>query len=74
MFSIEMDHDEIIITVIHENAIYEDLRVYIYDDLVYIKQWNEDLDRFETIQLSPDMFEEFFKAFDQPEGLYQIRR
>jgi hypothetical protein len=71
MFTNEIDHDEICITVLDDHAFHEDLRVLVYDDIVYIQQWNEEEDDFMTICISPDMFDEFTKALKLPEGAYR---
>lgn len=74
MFTIEMEHDETLVTILDENDFYEDVQFSIFDDIVYIRQWNEELDLFETIVMSPDMFDEFRKALDLPEGAYHARK
>lgn len=74
MFTIEMDHDETLVTILDENDNYEDVQFAIFDDIVYIRQWNEELDVFETIAISPEMFDEFRKALDLPEGAYHTRK
>jgi hypothetical protein len=73
MFTIEMEHDETTITILDDLGGYEDVQFAIFDDIVYIRQWNDDLDQFETIAISPEMFDEFRKALDLPVGLYQTK-
>jgi hypothetical protein len=73
MFTIEMDHDETRVTILDENDHYEDVQFVIFDDIVYIRQWSEELDLFETIAMSPEMFDEFRKALDLPEGAYRTK-
>jgi hypothetical protein len=70
MFTIEMDWDETAITVLDQEGKYEDVQFVVFDDIVYIRQWDEDLDRFDTIVMSPEMFEEFRTALNLPEGAY----
>lgn len=74
MFTIEMDHDEVLITVLDDSGNYEDVQFIIYDDIIYIRQWNEELSQFETIAISPEMFDEFRKALDLPEGSYRLKK
>lgn len=69
-----MDHDETLVTILDENNNYDDVQFVIFDDIVYICQWNEMLDVFETISLSPEMFDEFRKALDLPEGSYYSKK
>jgi hypothetical protein len=71
MFSVEMDHDEIEITVLDDYGYNEDLKVTLYEDVVYIRQYNEVTDREELIQISPDMWEELMAAINSPEGVFR---
>lgn len=73
MFTTEMDHDEISITVLDDAGNYEDVNYLIYDDIVYIRQWDEDTQRYNLIAMSPPMFSEFLSAMKTPEGTYTTR-
>lgn len=70
MFTVEMDWDDTTITILDQTGNYEDVQFVVFDDIVYIRQWDEDLDRFDTIVMSPEMFEEFRAALNLPEGAY----
>lgn len=74
MFTIEMDHDETEIILIDDHGHHEDVQFILYDDIVYIRQWRDEFQEFETIILSPDMFDEFRKSLDLPEGSYILRK
>jgi hypothetical protein len=71
MFSVEMDHDEIEITVMDDHGHNEDLKVNLFDDVIYIRQYNEATDRDELIQISPDMWDELVAAIHSPEGVFR---
>ena len=71
MFSVEFEHDEICITVIDDSNNHEDLIVNSFDDIVYIRQYNEELDKITCIAISPDMWEELITAIHSPEGLFK---
>jgi hypothetical protein len=71
MFTVEMDWDEIAITVLDESATHEDVQCLIYEDTVYMRQWNDKENRFSVIGLSPEMFDELRISFDQGEGAYR---
>ena len=73
MFTIEMDHDETLVTLLDDRSNYEDVQFMIFDDIVYIRQWNDELDQFETIVMSPEMFDEFHKALNLPVGSYRTK-
>lgn len=72
MFTIEMDWDETAITILDDEGQYEDLQVIMYDDIVYIRQWNEDLDRFSMIAVSPAMMLALQTSFKLPSGAYRL--
>lgn len=73
MFSTEIDHDEVKITLMDDGGFYEDVRIAIYDDIVTIKQYDEDLNIDIQINLSPDMFTDIMEAMKKPEGLYRTK-
>jgi len=73
MFTVEFDHDDVEITVVDDSGHYEDLKVDAFDDIVYVRQWNEELDRFNTIAVSPRMWEELIAAISSPEGAFTKR-
>ena len=71
MFSVEMDFDEIVITVVDDSGRNEDLKVNLYDDVIYIRQYNEVTDRDEMIQITPEMWDELVAAIHSPEGVFR---
>jgi hypothetical protein len=73
MFSVEFDHDEFLITVLDDSGNFEDVSVYIYDDIVYIRQWCEDNQNFDLIQMTPEMFDQIMTAMKTPEGVYKVK-
>lgn len=73
MYTVEFDHDDIEITVVDDTGYYEDLKIDAFDNIVYIRQWCEELDRFKTVAISPAMWEELITAIQSPEGAF-IRR
>lgn len=74
MFTVEMDHDEVTITVLDEGDNYEDVQYIIFDDIVYIRQWDEFLDKFNVIAMSPEMFDDFRAALNSSEGSYIVKK
>ena len=76
MFTVEMDHDEIEITVLDDTDRFEDIKVFSYDDIVYIRQFNEQYNKWDLIQMTPEMYVELMTAYHKPSGAYltQIKR
>ena len=74
MFTVEMDWDETAITILDQTGEHEDLQFLIYDDIVYIRQWDEDYGRHIMIAMSPEMFDEMSEAVRMPVGAYMIQK
>ena len=73
MFTVEMDHDETIVTVLDDVGIRGDVSFFFYDDMVYIRQFDEKRQKYEVILMSPEMWDEFMAAWKSPEGAYVTR-
>jgi hypothetical protein len=74
MYTVEMDHDEIEIYVIDERNNHEELVINAYDDIVFLRQWDEDKKCHDVITLSPDMWEELIMALHSPEGSFKVKK
>lgn len=72
MFTVEMDWDETAITVLDPDGEHEDIQVIAYDDIVYIRQYDEDMDRFILMSVSPKQYLQLMRAFSLPEGAYML--
>ena len=70
MFTVEMDHDEIEITVLDDGGRFEDVKVFSYDEVVYIRQFNEKKNNWDLIQMTPEMYAELMTAWQTPEGSF----
>jgi len=70
MFTIEMDHDEITITLLDDTSGYADVIINSFDDIVYIRQFEEEDGAPQVIALSPQMWEELIAAIQSPEGAF----
>lgn len=72
MFTNEFDFDETVTTVMDEGAEYEDIQLMITDDQVFIRQWDDDREKYEIICMSPKMFYELQEAMKHPAGLFVV--
>ena len=70
MFTIEMDWDETALTILDSTGSHEDVQFLIYDDIVYIRQWDQGGNCFSLIEMSPEQFNEMNAAMHLPEGAY----
>ena len=73
MFTNEFEFDETIITVLDDNGVYEDVQIYLDDNEVYIRQWNERKKSHDLIVMSAKMMLEIMEAMKRPEGAYIIK-
>ena len=73
MYSVEIDHDEVKITIVDEEGFYDDVEFLIYDDVVIFRQFDEEIDEYFTIMLSPRMFDHVYKALFSAEGVYVVK-
>ncbi len=68
-----MDWDETAITILDSTGSVEDLEVIMYDDVCYIRQWDEDIQRHHLIVVSPEMMLALHRAFGLPQGAYLLK-
>jgi hypothetical protein len=73
MFTVEIDHDETVVTVLDDVGIRGDVSFFFYDDMIYIRQYDEKKDKYDIILMSPEMWDEFMTAWNSPEGAYVAR-
>ena len=74
MFTVEMDWDETAIVILDDDGHHEDLQMMMYEDIVYLRQLDDDLRRHNYIVVSPDMMRAFQTAWHLPEGAYRFAR
>jgi hypothetical protein len=74
MYSVEMDHDDIEITIMDDHAFNEDIKIDVFDDIVFIRQWDDDKDCHDIITMSPQMWDELVLAINSPTGFFQVRK
>ena len=73
MFTNEFDFEETIITVLDDNGVHEDIQIYLDENEVYIRQWNERKQIYDLVVMSPKMMFEIMEAMKRPEGAYIIK-
>lgn len=73
MYTVEMDFDDIEIYVLDENNHHEDVIVNAFDDIVFIRQWDEEKQCHDVISMSPKMWESLICSIHSPNGSYLTR-
>lgn len=74
MITIETGFKDTEIVIMDPDGKLEDISVYLDEEGVFIRQWDETLQGHDLIQFSHNTFEMFLKALDLPEGLYVTTR
>jgi hypothetical protein len=71
LFQNEIDWDETVTTIIDDYAVHEDVQLIIDDNEVFIRQWSEQFQRYDLIDMSHKMFLELQEALKHSEGLFR---
>jgi len=75
MFTVEIEPDATIVTVMCEDNNYEDVQVILQDDDgVVIRQFDEDLGKHDCVFLTYNMLIDVYASLSSPEGMFQTRR
>lgn len=72
MFTNEIEEFGTKTTVLDEEDNFEDIIMEIQDDMVTLRQYNDDLIP-DYITISHKMFKDLLEALNKPEGLYKTR-
>ena len=70
MITVEFEDDETLITIMDQQGRHEDISALLYDDVCYIRQWNEQRQYFVVIQFSPEMYLQLMQSFKLPQGAF----
>jgi hypothetical protein len=71
MFTNEFDHDLTTITIMDETGEHSDLIIDAFDDVVYIRQYDEDWDGDTILEITTDMFNDLINAIHSTEGSFR---
>ena len=72
MITNEMEFDETVTTVMDDFGLYEDIQIFIDDNKVYIRQYNDNTDKHDLVVMSSEMYYQMIKAMNLPEGMFQF--
>ena len=71
MFTNEFDHDLTTITIMDETGEVGDLIIDAFDDIVYIRQYDEELEMDTILEITPAMFDDLINAIHSTEGSFR---
>lgn len=73
MFTVEFEPDASVITSLDETGEMEDVEVIISeDDVVFMRQWQEELGKYEMLVLSYQQLLDITASLQTTEGLHKI--
>ena len=70
MFTIEHESDFTVVTTLDQGGEHEDVEVIIDDLDVVIRQYNEDMECYDLINLSHQQFKDILASMEKGEGAY----
>ena len=75
MFTNEFEFDATITTVMDETAEHEDVQLIISEDVVYIRQFNDEKRQttYDLIAMTPKMFKDMVTALNHTEGVFSTQ-
>lgn len=71
MYTVEFEHDVTTITIMDESGLHGDLIVDAFDDLVYIRQYDPEMDLDFVLEIGPKQWEDLINAIHSPEGMFK---
>jgi hypothetical protein len=72
MFTIEHLGESISVISLDDRGEAGDVRLTLYDNVVYLAQWDEKLQKDNLIEMSAMQWLEMMKSMDQVEGAYYL--
>jgi|TARA_B110000908_G_scaffold147442_1_gene179153 hypothetical protein len=73
MFTVEFESDASIITSLDETGEMNDIEMIVSEsDKVYIRQWDDDLDKYEMVIMTYQQLLDIISSLEQTEGMFHI--
>lgn len=73
MITVETEYDANIVTVLDKTGENEDLQAILgFDGHCFIRQWNEEFNRFVVIQVSFDQIRDLMVGMTRSDGVYSV--
>ena len=72
MFTVEHEHDATIVRSLDETGTHEDVEVIMDDTIVYLRQWDVDLNKYEMVVMQYQQLLDIAASLHTTEGLHKI--
>jgi hypothetical protein len=69
-FTIEHVFKASVVTVLDDEGQLEDIEWILDENGVFVRQWNDELERYEVVEMSNQQLREALTALGLPEGTY----
>jgi hypothetical protein len=73
MYTVEHMPEDTIITSLDQSATHEDVEVIIDAESVFFRQWNEEEQQYDLIEMSNQQLKDIVAAMNSPEGAYYAK-
>jgi len=70
MFTVEHMPEDTIITTLDQEGICNDVEVIIDAESVFFRQWSEDMECYDLMEMSNQQLKDIVAAMNSPEGAY----
>ena len=70
MFTVEHEFDSTLITTLDNTGEQGDVEVHLDEQSVFIRQWCEEMQVFDLIEMSMQQLKDIVAALNSPEGAY----
>lgn len=72
MFTIETTFDDVVVTTLDNTGEYEDVEMIVTEDgTIIIRQFDEDLNQYEVIEMSMEQLTDLLASLNKSEGCYR---
>jgi len=72
MFTVEFEHDATIVRSLDETGTHEDVEVILDEEVVYIRQWDRDLNKYEMVVMQYQQLLDIAVSLHTTEGFHKI--
>jgi len=73
MFTVEHEFDSTLITTLDQKGEQEDVEVHLDEESVFFRQWSEEIQGYDLIEMSMQQLKDIVSAIDSPEGAYYAK-
>ena len=72
MYTVEFDHDSVVITTLDDSGAFEDVELIMNEDMtVFVRQWCEEMNEYQILFMSYQQLLDIIVSIRSPEGAYR---